>query len=61
MNPNPKVSRADSAITPCVQITRDGGTCGKPGQIGLPPGVCPEHGIAIYRAVTAMISEETSK
>jgi hypothetical protein len=58
VNPNPKVSRADATITACTMLTKQGDPCGKPGQVGLPPGVCPEHAIAIYRAVSAMISRE---
>jgi hypothetical protein len=53
----PKTSSVDSAVTACTMLTKQGDPCGKPGQVGLPPGICPEHAIAIYRSVAAMISQ----
>jgi hypothetical protein len=56
----PKASRADSTITACTMLTKQGDPRGKPGQVGLPPGVCAEHAIAVFRAVSAMVNMEAS-
>jgi hypothetical protein len=53
----PRKSRVDAAVTSCVMLTRDGAACGKPGQAGLPAGICPEHAIAVYRAVAKLVTE----
>lgn len=55
-----KQSSVDSAITPCHLLTRQGEQCRKPGQVGLPSGVCPEHAVAIYRAVAQLIAERSA-
>jgi hypothetical protein len=57
----PKASRADSTITGCTMLTKQGDACGKPGQIGLPVGICVEHALAVLRAVSAMVNMEASK
>jgi hypothetical protein len=46
-----------AALVPCAMPTRDSEPCGKPGKVGLPAGICPEHAIAIYRAVAKMIAD----
>ncbi|PXY25161.1 hypothetical protein BAY59_24355 [Prauserella coralliicola] len=61
MNPNPKVTRADSEVTTCVMLTAHGDKCGKPGQLGLPAGICVQHALAVFRAVNKMISAEQAK
>lgn len=45
----------DAQLTTCVMLTRDGDPCGKPGQAGLPVGICPEHAIAVFRAVSRLV------
>lgn len=54
----PKPSSVDSSVTACVMLTRDGGVCGKPGQTGLPVGICPEHAISVFRAVSKLVATE---
>lgn len=56
MNPLPTHRKAESAFVPCTMLTSQGDPCGKPGQVGLPPGVCAEHAIAVFRAVSKMIT-----
>lgn len=53
----PKQSTVDSTITPCQMLTRDGQPCLKPGQVGLPAGICPEHAVTVYRAVNKLAAE----
>lgn len=56
--PRPNLDRADAAITPCVMLNRDGDPCGRPGQAGLPVGICAEHAVAVYRAVNKLAADQ---
>jgi hypothetical protein len=40
-----------NAITACTMLNSDGQPCGKPGQAGLPAGICAQHAAEVYRAV----------
>lgn len=53
----PKPSSADASVVECHMLTRDGQQCRKPGQVGLPAGICPEHAVAVYRAVNRLAAD----
>lgn len=50
-----KASRIDAEITACTMLTRYGDPCGKPGNLGLPAGVCPECAVRVFRAVSRLV------
>lgn len=39
----------------CQMLTRQGNPCGKPGDEGLPAGICSEHAVEVYRSVARMV------
>ncbi|HEV2784682.1 MAG TPA: hypothetical protein VGX25_35305 [Actinophytocola sp.] len=45
----------DAEVTECVMLTRQGEPCGKPGEAGLPAGICAEHAVAVFRAVSKLV------
>lgn len=47
--------RTDAVTVDCTMLTRDGQPCGKSGEKGLPQGICAEHAIAVFRAVTKLV------
>ncbi|QRP47992.1 hypothetical protein [Amycolatopsis sp. FDAARGOS 1241] len=55
--PTPTRNQVEAATVPCTSLDRDGQPCGKPGQLGLPAGICPEHAIAVYRAVVRLMDK----
>lgn len=57
----PKASRVDAEITPCQLLTRQGDPCGKPGQVGLPAGICVEHAIAVFRSVSKLVAVQAAE
>ena len=56
--PKPDLGRADARITPCVMLDRNGEPCGKPGEAGLPVGICAQHAVAVYRAVNKLAADQ---
>jgi hypothetical protein len=56
-----KPTQVIASLVPCVMLTRDGQQCGKDGQEGLPAGVCPEHAVAIFRAVSRMVDVQRAE
>ena len=46
----------DATITGCVILDRHGEPCSKPGHAGLPHGICAEHAIAVFRAVSKLVA-----
>lgn len=54
-------NRVDAALTPCTILNRQGSPCGKPGHPLLLSGVCPEHGIEIYRAMAKLVVQPTRR
>lgn len=51
----PSKKQIEAALTPCVMLTKQGTSCGKDGQLGLPAGVCAEHAVQIYRSVSKLM------
>jgi hypothetical protein len=39
----------------CQMLTRDGQRCNKPGEAGLPSGICAAHASEVFRAVNRLI------
>ncbi|EHR62644.1 hypothetical protein [Saccharomonospora cyanea] len=56
-----KVNQSDAEITGCTMPTKQGDPCGKPGQVGLPVGICPEHALGVYRAVKQLVDEQATR
>ncbi|GAA5119072.1 hypothetical protein [Haloechinothrix salitolerans] len=50
-----------SKLTPCTMLTRDGEPCGKPGDDTLPTGICVEHAIQVFRAVSRIVAAKTEE
>lgn len=51
-----KASTVDSEITQCQMLTRQGDPCRKTGDATLPAGICVEHAIAVFRAVSKLVA-----
>lgn len=49
-----------SKLTACVMLTRQGEPCGKPGEAGLPAGICVEHAIAVFRSVSKLVDVQSA-
>ena len=49
-----------NGLVGCDLPTRDGRRCNKPGHPDLPEGICLEHAIAVYRAMSRMITDTRS-
>lgn len=57
----PKPSSIEATVTPCQMLTRQGDPCGKPGDTGLPAGICPTHAVSVFRAVSKLVEIQAAR
>lgn len=55
------LNQVEAAATACTLPTRDGAVCGRPGQVGLPAGICSEHAVRVFRAVSKLVEVQRTQ